>query len=427
MRRQIIDPTLNFECGSCGSCCSQPWDVVIEPDKAAVVDSVDWAADWPEMAGASLYRSVKRGNGKTLVLAKRADFRCVFLDADNLCRIHKKLGPEAKPVMCGQFPLIPSRAADADYVSVNYGCPAVQAGSGARLCDQAEMVQRCAPVSKRPVEPEKPVALTLDRSLARDDATRLMSELRRFFDASRPGSITARFVQTLATLRRVVEMPDDELTRALANGTLTDDLDIPALEPFESAAAAPMPSRFLFAITLFKDTLPVEQAHERGMSFLRRLTLIPKLISLTTLRGGYASRLLKRNVRFDEVVSCAADSQLDDAGTALLCRYITSRIWQQNPAGTQLPIMAGMHQHILDIGAVVMYARALAGAERRHTLDLAAVKQALHLVEFNLACQERIYAHVLKDWLRSALDAPPVAWSSLRMIRCPAPLRVVGK
>jgi hypothetical protein len=142
-------------------------------------------------------------------------------------------------------------------------------------------------------------------------------------------------------------------------------------------------------------------------------------MALTKVRGGYASRLLGRNVRLDELMAGPADSVLAEGGEALLRRYLAARLWQQFPAGTRLPIFAAVHQHALDVAAVIFYARALSGA-RRPELALETVEQALMLVEFHLANQPRLYTQVLKGWLQGALNAPDVAQATLRMVRLAA-------
>src|SRR5262245_47288116 len=137
MRLQVIDPKLNFDCQACTRCCDQPWRTVIEPERAAALDGVDWGAEFPALRGKQLYRKARAGDRDVLELGKGEGTRCIFLDHDNLCIIHKKLGYDAKPAMCKQFPFFPARAWDADYVSANYGCKAVQNRAGPPATGQA--------------------------------------------------------------------------------------------------------------------------------------------------------------------------------------------------------------------------------------------------------------------------------------------------
>src|SRR5258708_20640922 len=60
-------------------------------------------------------------NGQYL-LSKKADGRCVFLDADNLCIIHREAGARVKPTACQFFPLHAIQAPDGIHISLNTGC-----------------------------------------------------------------------------------------------------------------------------------------------------------------------------------------------------------------------------------------------------------------------------------------------------------------
>lgn len=418
MRLKVIDPELRFTCSGCASCCIQPWYVAVEPEKLPVLEQVDWAAEFPHFAGGKeLYRTFTL-DGKTIFeLAKVEGNRCVFLDHDNLCMIHKKLGYEAKPEVCKQFPFLPARAWDADYISASFGCPAIQNGHGELMTDQAEAIAAVVPLTQRPADHEACVLLTTTISVSQETARALLGLLGQVFAGSdADDTIIKRFARALAILKRAVTTAPDDLLQAIRSGDLLWQVEVPPVEPFPSAAVAPMASRFLFAATLFQDTLP---AHgPRTVGLLGRLTMVPKLMSLATMRGGYASRLLQQNVNMAEVADCSADSRMTPEATALLGRYLRARMWQQFPAGTQLPIAGAIHQHILDIAAVVFYARAIAGPDHRAVLDRAVIARGLGLVELHLANQKRIYQQILKGWQRQTLESLDLAWASLRMIRC---------
>ena len=188
-----------------------------------------------------------------------------------------------------------------------------------------------------------------------------------------------------------------------------------------------MQSRFLFAATMFPDALPADST--ANMGFLKRITLVPKLMSLAQIRGSYASRLLDRNVAIADVLTAAAKITVTPAATTLLGRYLRSRMWQRFPGGTKLPLYSAIHQHILDVNAVVFYGAAGALEAGKDCLDRAVIEHALMLVEFHLSNQPRLYDQVLKGWLRGWLATPAIAWASLRMIRtadrsCAAPQEI---
>lgn len=433
MRLQVIDPTVNFDCKGCTRCCDQPWHTLIEPEKLAALDGVDWAAAFPDMAGKTLYRKSKRGAQTVYELGKGEGTRCVFLDADGLCRIHKKLGYEAKPAMCRQFPFFAARAWDADYVSANYGCKAVQERAGRPLSQQAEEVRATVPLHETPVKPDAPFLLAAGVQVPPDAARALLEYLGKIVDggwigsgsglAAPPDSLAPRLAAMLAVVEQAAQIEPARLRAALEAGEFAPTVAPERYAPFASATHAPMPCRFLFAATLFPDTLPPDSPATLG--FFRRLTLVPRLMSLTRMRGGYASRLLKRNIRVDELLDRAADVPLTPDAAALLGRYLRSRLWQRFPGGTRLPLLSAVHQHILDLNAVVFYGLAEMRDAAKTCLDLPTVQRALMHVEFHLANQRRLYEHTLKGWLRQALATPALAWASLRMLRCAAERAVV--
>lgn len=415
MRLQIIDPKLNFACKACTSCCDQPWRTVIEPERAAALDAVDWGAEFPALRGRTLYTRARSADREVLELGKGEGTRCVFLDTDNLCIIHKKLGYDAKPRMCKQFPFFAARAWDADYVSANYGCKAVQDGAGRPAMEQADEIAAVVPLTPRPPRPDAMVLLTRAVTIPQDAAIRLCRLLAGVFAADGEGSIVTRLARAIAMAERAVATRPEALADDIQSGALVDGLSVEPVEPFASAAAAPLPARLLFAATLFPDTLPADSTYRMG--FFRRMTLVPKLMALTKIRGGYASRLLGRNIRLDELLAVPADRTIAADAEGLLRRYLEARLWQQFPAGTRLPILSAVHQHVLDILAVTFYASALAEPGQTE-LSRAVIEKALMLVEFHLANQPRLHTQALKNWLQGALDAADVARATLRMMRC---------
>ena len=56
-------------------------------------------------------------------LNHRADGGCVFLGADNLCRIHGKFGSAAKPLACRIYPFLLVPAGDHWNLGLRLACP----------------------------------------------------------------------------------------------------------------------------------------------------------------------------------------------------------------------------------------------------------------------------------------------------------------
>lgn len=430
MRLQVVDESINFSCGSCTFCCDQPWRTLIEPDKADALDRHDFAA-YPQLAGRDFYR--RNGGERLFELAKGDGTRCLFLDGDGLCIIHKELGAEAKPSMCRQFPFLSARTWTDDRVSANFGCPSIQQGRGRPLAEQSDDIRGVVPVSSRPVKADAPSMIDRQRRLSRSETNDFFKWALEIFGERGEGDVWGRFAAVVGRLATIVEqkraglhddVPHDSSPTEHGGGSGELDADeVPVVRAFPTASAAPLPVRMLFAATLFPDTIPADAT--AGMGLIRRLAQIPKVLSLSQLSGAYASRLLGRNLSMQDVVRHTVDEDMAPDATDLLLRYFRSRFWQRMIAGTRLPIIAGFHQHIHDLNAILFLARAEACAAGERRLSEPLIRQALTRVEFHLANQPRLYDQTLKGWFRTQLSNPAIAMQSLRLM-CPRQPETAG-
>lgn len=424
VRVQLIDGNSNFSCGSCTACCDQPWRTLIEIEKAAALDRHDFSR-YPQLAQRSYYRKPPDGDGRFYELNKGEGTRCIFLDTDGLCIIHKELGAEAKPRMCRQFPYLPSRAWRDDRVSVNFGCPSVQADKGVPLPAQKDEIAAIVPLTDPSVKADARVPFDAASLVSQPVHDAIIDRAMNLFDERVGGDIFVRFARLLNLLAEIKSaMAESEGDSALmaaleSRRTVVDDSPSIALETVERPATLPMPARFLLAATLQPDTLPADAA--AGLGLFRRLTLVPKLMSLATLHGAYASRLLGRNVSLTNVFAHPLSAVIDASSTALLLRYFRSRFWQRLIVGTRLPIVGGVHQHILDLSAIMFFARAEAQQAGSSQLEVSHVRHALTRVEFHLANQRRLYDCTLRKWIRRQLCDLDVARQSLRLAALPTP------
>jgi len=76
-----------------------------------------------------------------LRIRKRPDGACVFLQDDGLCRIHKELGFDRKPIACQLFPFSFHPAEGGVVVTTSFACPAVIANDGEPLQRQTRVLQ----------------------------------------------------------------------------------------------------------------------------------------------------------------------------------------------------------------------------------------------------------------------------------------------
>lgn len=405
MQLPLLEDSANFSCGSCTACCNQPWRTMIEADRAAALDRHDWSR-YPQLVGRRFHQPAADGRPGYFDLAKGEDTKCLFLDTDGLCIIHKELGPDAKPKMCRQFPYLPSRTWTDDRVSLNFGCPSVQAERGKLLASQRDEIVAVTPLSTRP---HKGTGSTIQfdqkQTVSHEVYESILDRATECFAEDHEADIWTRFARLLHHLETVRADGEDRVNPPQATSQPRMD---------GHASALPMPARMLFAATLFPDTLPAEKTGKIG--FLKRFTLFPKLLSIAQLRGVYASRVLGRNVAVDRVMRHQVSPTINPAPERLLLRYFRSRFWLRLLVGTRLPIVAGVHQHIHDFNAIIFLARAEARHVGSTVLTEPIIRRALTCVEFHLANQSRLYDQTLKGWLRTQLCNLQLAGDGLRLM-----------
>ena len=111
-----------FRClaGACPHTCCEKWEVVIDEESAAFYQTV------PGDLGEKLRSALQ--------VDEEGDFcfpldggRCPFLDADNLCEIHKELGEEATSVTCRGHPRFTEDYGVFREITLSASCPAANA------------------------------------------------------------------------------------------------------------------------------------------------------------------------------------------------------------------------------------------------------------------------------------------------------------
>ncbi len=122
----------NWDCHGCGICCRGA--LVVLNDKDLEQIRARWGED-PDFRGKKIL--VRLGLfDKRYRLAQRNDGRCIFQDADKLCRIHKRFGYDAKPHVCRMAPLQLIPLENMAYVTLRRYCPSAAADKGRALKDQ---------------------------------------------------------------------------------------------------------------------------------------------------------------------------------------------------------------------------------------------------------------------------------------------------
>ncbi|MCA9514855.1 MAG: YkgJ family cysteine cluster protein [Myxococcales bacterium] len=116
---------LQHGCVACGACCHGTDVGPLKPDDIAKVQEIDWSPHLPDDVDREDWLvETEAPGGQTVTLMGMRHGRCVFLDGDKLCVIHKVAGADQKPTICRQFPYTFTRTPDGIDVSFSMECRA---------------------------------------------------------------------------------------------------------------------------------------------------------------------------------------------------------------------------------------------------------------------------------------------------------------
>lgn len=111
----ILKEFKDFECKKCGACCKD-WSIHLDSRASKslhkLLKNVSYTKEWHERKGKKNY--LKMVNG-----------RCIFLEEDNLCYLHKNFGYERKPIVCKTFPRSFLFTPKGVFQIVTFACPSI--------------------------------------------------------------------------------------------------------------------------------------------------------------------------------------------------------------------------------------------------------------------------------------------------------------
>ncbi len=122
-----------WDCHNCGECC-RSYAVRVTPVEKARIEAQGWEAR-PDFDG--LPGVVPDDGPDRFRLNQRPDGSCVFLGADDRCRIHAEFGAAAKPMSCRLYPFVLVPAGDHWRVSLRLACPSAVRNAGRPVADHA--------------------------------------------------------------------------------------------------------------------------------------------------------------------------------------------------------------------------------------------------------------------------------------------------
>jgi lysine-N-methylase len=257
-----------WDCHQCGICCRGSIVPLSERDLARLREQ-KWA-EHPDFQGTPVV--VKQSwLGRDYRLAHREDGSCVFLLPGGLCRIHKELGFDAKPLVCRMFPLQVVPRDNVAYVTIRRACPSAAADKGRPVSEQIDFARKLAREQGFADKQVEPPPLKAGEHRGWSGARRMLEALQRLLTDNRYPPVR-RLVHSLIFCRlfekaKTRKLDDEEL------GTLIDVLEQAAPEEVGE---------------LFSDRQP--PGHSAGMLFRQTAADFVRLHPRFHARLGWGQR-----------------------------------------------------------------------------------------------------------------------------------------
>lgn len=112
---------LKHTCQGCGGCCTASDIGPVMPNTVQRILKEDWSDALPVTTPTEAFQPITFGRQTVYVMNRHQD-TCVFLDEQVRCRIHARMGGDAKPLPCRQFPWRFVRVGDHIDVSLYTEC-----------------------------------------------------------------------------------------------------------------------------------------------------------------------------------------------------------------------------------------------------------------------------------------------------------------
>ncbi len=190
----------NWDCAGCGDCC-RFYQVRVTAAEKARLDAQGWDRD-PALRGVAT-TAPDPATGE-FQLAHRADGACVFLGADNRCRVHAAHGSAGKPMACRVYPFILVPGDGHWRVGLRYACPSAAADHGRPLsAHAAELTEYAGLVEAdlgKPRPGTAPPELQPGQGVPWADLERFTAHLLDVLADSRPLEFRLRLVLAVAAL-----------------------------------------------------------------------------------------------------------------------------------------------------------------------------------------------------------------------------------
>jgi Fe-S-cluster containining protein len=172
-----IQPEARFACHRCGACCRREPGIELEPEDELRIGQHDWAAEDERFRRGWRLPGTRPGAPSRL---RTRGGSCIFLDEDSLCRVHKRLGRQAKPLRCRAFPYRFSTLGPEHRLAVTVACESLHRSfeDGPEVVEESEHVEMVEQLPGLVLVGSKFLLLTDGRELIdRDGALHLLDDL----------------------------------------------------------------------------------------------------------------------------------------------------------------------------------------------------------------------------------------------------------
>jgi len=136
----LFHPEQSWTCEGCGECCGM-WDIPVTKEEKERLEKLDLPGfDFDKN---DYFTKAKKGRG--IYFIKKKDDKCVFLDSDGLCVIHKKHGEKVKALACRLYPFHVLNWRDGKIsASFRFDCQAVSRGNGQPISKRKKEIRSFA-------------------------------------------------------------------------------------------------------------------------------------------------------------------------------------------------------------------------------------------------------------------------------------------
>jgi Fe-S-cluster containining protein len=398
MADRIIVPDERFSCQSCGRCCTM-WTITVDEAKAESLRKHDWKT--------AVDPFVRRHGDGDPYRTRMVGGRCFFLDEQRRCRIHDKLGYNAKPEGCKAFPLHVATVGGKTFARLSFYCPAVTAGEGKRLADQMGWVKATIKAAGE-VTRQAPLQLTENLEITVADLEAIEALLLALLGRHEL-SVADRLAAGSALLDRLAVETSARGKSALAPTLRQAEQDgPPALAAEGRAGGSAARAGPLLSLYLGADCAPSSLAR-LGHFFGVRLFNVGLGRLSSRLIGARSSR---RAIRAVTLTS-------PGGGDELLTRYLTHKLRARRTLCGDLPLRSGYNLLVAAYGVCNLLARLRAAAEERAECSEEDIRLAVQAADLLVVEHTTLYqGSVIATLTDSVLAQERLCASILARLSC---------